>query len=212
MSNSRTDGAGKPERERIALLGGTFDPPHNGHLALAQGICDALHLSRLLLLPTGNPHFKLDQDVTPAEDRVAMTELLAREDRRLLVSYLEVEREGVTYTADTLALLRGIYWDEELLFVVGADCLEHVWRWRRAKEIAQLCTVVAVARPGHDMGEAIAHLDARGMSFKVQSVNIETPDISSTQIRELVEQGASLDGLVPPSIERYIREHSLYRS
>ncbi len=205
-------GASSVVSQRIALLGGTFDPPHNGHLALARGVCDALSLERLLLLPAGNPHFKLDQHVTPVQERVAMTELLAREDPRLQVSYLEAERGGVTYTADTLALLRGIYWENELLFIVGADCLEHIWRWRRAEEIAQLCTLVAVARPGYDFEGTLERLDSHGMGFKVQSVRLDTPDVSSTQLRELAAQGKDLTPFMPLSVARRIQKQELYRA
>lgn len=205
--------AGGPER--IALLGGTFDPPHNGHLALARGVCDALGLERLLLIPAGNPHFKLEQRVTSVEERVAMTQLLVDEDPRFQLSGIEAQRPGVTYTADTLQELHAQHPQAELLFVVGADCLEHIWRWRRAEEIAQLSTLVAVARPGYDFGGALERLDSHGMGFKVQSVKLDTPNISSTQLRELAAQGASpaeLAALTPPNVARYIAEQGIYRA
>lgn len=207
-------GAAANGPERIALLGGTFDPPHNGHLALARGVCDALGLEHLLLIPAGNPHFKLEQHVTPVEKRVAMTQLLADEDPRLQLSSIEAQRPGVTYTADTLQELHAQYPQAELLFVVGADCLEHIWRWRRAEEIAQLSTLVAVARPGHDFGEALERLDSHGMGFKVLSVKLDTPDISSTQLRKLAAQGANpaeLAPLTPLSVAHYIAEQGIYR-
>lgn len=201
--------AGKPER--IALLGGTFDPPHNGHLALARAVCGALALDTLLLVPAGNPHFKLDQQVTPVKERVEMTQLLAAEDPRLQVSTIEAQREGVTYSADTLEELKRRRPDASLLFVIGGDCVEHVWRWRRARDIAKLCTLVAVARPGYDMAAAQEALAASGMGFSLQVVRADTPNISSTQVRKKAAAGQSLQGLVPTNVERYIRKHGTYR-
>ncbi len=195
----------------IALLGGTFDPPHNGHLALACGVADALQLERIWLMPAGNPHFKLDNQVTSAQDRLEMTRLLAQSDSRLAVSSMEVRRAGVTYTAETLSLLHESYPQARLLFVIGGDSAQHIWRWRAAQTIAQLCTVVAVARPGFDFDAACAAVKASGLGFDMRCVRVEVSDVSSTQVRSLAAAGKPLAGLVPPAVERYICEHGLYR-
>lgn len=195
----------------IALLGGTFDPPHNGHLALACGVADALQLERIWLMPAGNPHFKLGNQVTGAQDRLVMTRLLAQGDSRLAVSSMEVRRAGVTYTAETLSKIHESYPQARLLFVIGGDSAQHIWRWRAAQTIAQLCTVVAVARPGFDFDAACAAVKASGLGFDMCCVHVDVPDVSSTQVRSLAASGKSLDGLVPPAVERYICEHGLYR-
>ncbi len=195
----------------IAMLGGTFDPPHNGHLALACGVADELGLSRVYLVPTGNPHFKLGQEVAPVEDRMAMAGLLASCDERLAVSDIEVKRDGVTYTVDTLRELHSRYPSVQLSFIIGGDSAAHIWRWREAAALAQLCTVIAVARPGYDFDAARAGIEASGMGFDVRYLHLDVPDVSSTLVRERVRAGKSLAGLVPASIERYIEEHGLYR-
>ena len=198
--------------DAIAILGGTFDPPHNGHLALACGVADALGLQRVWLMPAGNPHFKLDQDVSSAKHRMAMTRLLAACDSRLEASSIEVERQGVTYTADTLTQLHERYPAAKLFFIIGGDSAQHIWRWRRAEQIAQLCTVVAVARQGYDFARGQAAIEQSGMGFDVRYLHLDVPDVSSTQVRAKVAAGEPLAGLVPPAIERYITDHGLYRS
>lgn len=197
-------------RERLAVLGGTFDPPHNGHLALARGVMGALDLGRLLLMPAGDPHFKQGGELTPARHRAAMAGLLAQEDPRLELSLMEVERPGVTYTADTLEQLAACNPGAELLFVLGGDCLGHVMRWRRAADIARLCTLVAVARPGYSFSEGRAAIEACGLPFKVEYLCLDTPDISSTELRRRAAAGEGLEGLVPGCVAAYICEHGLY--
>ena len=195
----------------IAVLGGTFDPPHLGHLALAQGVADELALSRVVIVPTGNPHFKLGENVTPASLRMEMTRLLASEDRRLAVSDIEAARPGVTYTVDTLAQIKCEHAGSHIYFIVGGDCAEHIMRWRRADELARLCTVIAVARPGYDFAVAQRNIEQSGMGFDVCYLHLDTLDVSSTAIRNAVVAGKPLAGLVPASIEAFIEEHALYR-
>ena len=159
----------------------------------------------------GNPHFKLDEDVTPVAARVAMTRLLAAEDDRLAVSAIEAERPGVTYTVDTLEELQRLHPGSQLVFIVGGDCAAHIWRWRAADKLAKLCIVVAVARPGYDFSAAQRDLEASGMGFDVRYLHLDVPDVSSTQVRQRVAAGEGLGGLVPASVEVFIREHGLYR-
>lgn len=193
------------------MLGGTFDPPHLGHLALARGVADELGLARVVLVPTGNPHFKLGEDVTPAPLRMEMTRLLAAEDPRLAVSDIEAVRPGVTYTVDTLAQIKREHAGAHICFIVGGDCAEHIMRWRRAAELARLCTVIAVARPGYDFAAARSNIEASGMGFDVRYLHLDTPDVSSTAVRDAVQAGEGLAGLVPASVEAFIRERGLYQ-
>lgn len=196
----------------IALLGGTFDPPHNGHLALAKGVADALGLDKVFLVPTGNPHFKLDAGVTSVEHRVAMTRLLAQDDGRLEVSLIEAEREGVTYTVDTLRELRRLHPEARIYFIIGGDCAEHIMRWRNAAELARLCTVVAVSRAGYDLERAQVALEGCTLGFDVRYLCLDVPDVSSTEVRSRVSKGLSLEGMVPKAVEDYIRQTGLYMS
>ena len=194
----------------IAVLGGTFDPPHMGHKALAQAAADKLGLGRVLLIPTGNPHFKLNKYVTPAEHRVAMCQLLASLDERFEVSLIEAQREGVTYTADTLEELHAQHKDAQLLFIVGGDCAEHIMTWRRAADIARLCKLVVVARAGYNSAAAKQALQECGLGFDVAWIEADVPDVSSTQVRQRVCAGEPISDLVPSEVERYILEHGLY--
>ena len=194
----------------LAVLGGTFDPPHNGHLALARGVLDALGLPRLLLMPAGDPHFKQDAQLTPAHHRAAMAGLLAQEDSRIELSMMEVERPGITYTADTLEQLAAQHPGARIFFVIGGDCLGHVMRWRRAEDIARLCTLIAVERPGYSFTQGRAALERCGLPFKAEYLCLDTPDVSSTQLRERAGRGEALDGLVPAGVADYIYVHGLY--
>ena len=195
---------------KVAILGGTFDPPHNGHSAVARAALDALGIDRMVFMPTGQPNFKQGQHVSAAADRVAMTQLLCETDERFEVSCLEVDRPGVTYTADTLELLHENDPGAELVLVVGADCIEHIMRWKRAEVIARLATVVAIARPGFDFAKARQAHAQSDLNFRVEYISAETPDISSTQVRQAAAAGEPLDGLVPQSIARYIAKRHLY--
>lgn len=203
---------GEPLHKRIALLGGTFDPPHNGHLALVKGVADALELEKVFLVPTGNPHFKLDAGVTPVKHRVAMTRLLAQEDERLEVSLIEAGREGVTYTVDTLHELRRLHPAAHIYFIIGGDCAEHIMRWRNAAELARLCTVVAVSRVGYDFDRAQAALKDCELGFDMRYLCLDVPDVSSTEVRSRVAKGLSLEGMVPKAVEDYILQTGLYTS
>ena len=196
--------------ERIALLGGTFDPPHLGHVVLARSVADALRLDRVVWMPTGNPNFKQDVKVTPAEMRLEMVELACAEDPRFEASAMEIEREGVTYTADTLAELKAAHPGAELLFIVGTDSAMHIMRWRRAEEVAALCTVVAVVRKGFPADAVRAAHENSDIRFDLELLELDVPGISSTEVRAAVAAGESISQLVPAGVERYIVEHGLY--
>ena len=153
-------------------MGGTFDPVHNAHLEVARAVADALGLARVLFIPTGNPHFKLDQHVTPALQRAHMVELAIADDPRFELDLREVERPGVTYTVDTLRELRCEYSDTELCFIVGADSAETLVHWRGAAEVARLCTVVVAARPGCDVAHVRAVHEQSGLGFRLEFVDV----------------------------------------
>lgn len=187
---------------RVGLLGGTFDPPHLGHLVVAEHVRDDLALDEVRLLVAGDPWMKAG--ISPARHRVAMTRLVADDDDALDVDDREVRRDGPTYTADTLEELReeepGVAW----FFLVGADAAVELGRWKRVEAALELATFVVVGRPGSD--------PAMTDPLLRDIVRVHTPliDISSTGIRERVREGRSIRYLVPPSVERYIAEHDLY--
>jgi len=188
--------------ERVGILGGTFDPPHLGHVAMAHGVRLDLGLDRVLFMVANVPWQKsADQVVTPAEDRFAMVALALAGEEGLEASRLELDRGGVTYTVDTLEQLRRERPVDELSLIIGADVVGRLASWHRADVLDSLCAIVAVPRPGAPRNERPG----------VQWVEVATPDVSSTAIRARVAAGEPIDGLVAPVVGDFIAAHGLYR-
>ena len=200
------------ETQRIGILGGTFDPIHLGHLAIAEAARDQLDLDRVILIPAGRPWLKSDQMVTSAAHRLAMVRLAIEDRPGLEVSTIEVDRPGPTYTVDTLIELRresgrGV----ELYLVLGMDSVRELRRWRYPERLFDLCTVVAVSRPDSpDVSSAEIEDSFTSARGRIRMVRGPMLDISATGIRLRVAEGRSISDSVPPSVERYIREHGLY--
>ena len=198
---------------RIGILGGTFDPIHLGHLAIAEAARDRLELDRVILIPAGRPWLKSDQMVSAPEHRLAMARLAIENRLGLEMSPIEVDRPGLTYTVDTLTELReelgsGV----ELYLVLGMDSVRELRRWRYPERLFDLCTVVAVSRPDSTRclvrrDRAIVHLRrAAGSEW------FEAPCWTSAPLTFdcAYLKGRPISDSVPPPVERYIREHGLY--
>ncbi len=197
---------------RLGVLGGTFDPPHVGHLILAEEARGRLGLSKVLFVPAGDPWRKAGQTVSPAGHRLAMARLTVAEDPNFEVSTLEMERQGPSYTADTLEALhqqhrRGL----DLYFILGEDALYDLPHWKDPARIIGLARLAVARRPGDEQTSA-ADLEATvpGLSDRVVPLSMPTIDISSTALRERARAGLSLRYLVPPGVDEYIRRHGLY--
>ncbi|MBQ6522967.1 MAG: nicotinate-nucleotide adenylyltransferase [Atopobiaceae bacterium] len=201
-----------PERTyRLGIMGGTFDPIHNGHLVAAEQAFDDLGLDLVVFMPAGRPAFKLDKKVTSGEDRYAMTLLATSDNPHFTASRFEIDREGVTYTADTLRLLHGIYPDNvRFYFITGADAIADIVTWRDAADIARLARIVAATRPGYDLSHAQKVIEESGLPFDVTYLEIPALAISSTYLRMRAELGQSLRYLTPDTVTGYIRKHGLY--
>ncbi len=201
-----------PERTyRLGIMGGTFDPIHNGHLVAAEQAFDDLGLDLVVFMPAGRPAFKLDKKVTSGEDRYAMTLLATSDNPHFTASRFEIDREGVTYTADTLRLLHGIYPDNvRFYFITGADAIADIVTWRDAADIARLARIVAATRPGYDLSHAQKVIEESGLPFDVTYLEIPALAISSTYLRMRAELGQSLRYLTPDAVTGYIRKHGLY--
>ena len=201
-----------PERTyRLGIMGGTFDPIHNGHLVAAEQAFDDLGLDLVVFMPAGRPAFKLDKKVTSGEDRYAMTLLATSDNPHFTASRFEIDREGVTYTADTLRLLHGIYPDNvRFYFITGADAIADIVTWRDAADIARLARIVAATRPGYDLSHAQKVIEESGLPFDVTYLEIPALAISSTYLRMRAERGQSLRYLTPDTVTGYIRKHGLY--
>ena len=196
---------------RLGIMGGTFDPIHYGHLVTAEQAREALGLDLVLFMPAGSPAFKLDQEVSSPEDRYAMTVLATAANEAFYTSRLEIDREGVTYTVDTLRALRAAYDDDvELYFITGADAIMDILTWHNAQEMASLATFIAATRPGYDINKACLRIESSGYPFDVRYIEIPALAISSTNIRTRVAEGKSVRYLTSESVIGYINKNDLY--
>lgn len=192
--------------ERLGIFGGTFDPPHVGHLVVAVNVRHALRLDRLLLVVAHDPWQKShSRAISGARDRLAMVESAVADVSGLEASPLEIERGGVSYTADTLASLRDEDPTRELFLVLGGDAAAALPTWERIDEVRALASIVVVTRPGTEEG-----LPPPGWQWQ----EVETPrlEVSSTDLRARFADGRPLDYLVPRAVIGCIRERGLYRS
>ena len=204
---------GSGDKKRVGILGGTFDPMHNGHLAIAREARVELELEEVLFLPTGRPWMKAGQTITSAEHRMAMVRLAIAGHTWCHLSTMEVDRPGPTYTVDTLDELRREHGTTvDFYFILGWDSLPELPRWREPLRIIQLCTLVALPRPGSARPD-IAAIEKQVPGLLRRLVILEKPevDVSGTEIRERIAEGKPIADLVPAAVESYIREKGLYR-
>ena len=190
-------------------MGGTFDPIHHGHLVAASEVQAWFDLDEVVFVPTGDPWQKSDRDVTEAEHRYLMTVVATAANPRFNVSRVDIDREGKTYTIDTLRDLKAEMPDAELFFITGADALADIFTWRDADELFALANFVGCTRPGYTMDpEALAKIP----SDRVTMVEIPALAISSTDCRERKRHGEPVWYLVPDGVVQYIAKHDLYSS
>lgn len=196
----------RSEGERLGLFGGTFDPPHVGHLVTAVNVRHELDLDRVLLVVNDQPWQKLGtRDITPAADRYAMVEAAVGSVEGLEASRIEIDRGGMSYTADTLRALMDEQPDRELFVILGSDAAGALPTWERADEVRTLATIVVVERPGTREAEPPA-----GWSW----VQVEVPrlEVSSTDLRARVADGRPLDYLLTPDVIAAVERRGLYQA
>jgi nicotinate-nucleotide adenylyltransferase len=194
---------------RLGILGGSFDPPHLAHLAIASEACHALRLERVLFVPAAAPPHKGVGERTSAEVRLEMTSLAIDDDLRFTVSGIEIER-GLVYSVDTLRALRERHAGHALVFIMGSDSLLQLETWHEPEELLSLCSLAVSPRPG-DAPEAIAAAAARWGDFRVTLLDVPLLDVSSSTVRERAAQGRPIRYLVPQRVEQYVLETGLYR-
>ena len=192
--------------QRVGVMGGTFDPIHHGHLVAASEVAASFDLDEVVFVPTGAPWQKADRAVSPAEDRYLMTVIATASDPRFSVSRVDIDRDGPTYTLDTLRDLQAAYSRRgQLYFITGADALAQIFTWRDVDELFDLAHFVGVTRPGHVLA------DPGLPSGEVSLVEVPALAISSTEVRDRVQSGRPVGYLVPEGVVRYIAKRGLYR-
>ena len=209
-------GAATVNPRRVGILGGTFDPPHLGHLLIAETARVALQLEPVLFIPAGEPWLKSGQQITPAKHRMRMIELAVADNPHFHVCACEVRRSGATYTVDTLRELRCAYPDAtEFYFIVGSDVLPQFHRWKEPEAILSLCRLAVIERPGGP-ADAMAALQERFPAEMADGavVSLAGPrvDFSASELRRTLTAGQSARYQIPDAVAEYISEHDLYRT
>lgn len=195
--------------QRVGIMGGTFDPIHYGHLVTAEAARSKFRLDQVIFVPSGRPPHK-QSSPGHAEQRLMMTLLATVNNPYFHVSRLEVDREGYSYTYDTLLAFREIYGSAcRLFFITGADAILEILTWRYAERLMDQCTFIAATRPGYtiaDVGKLPDHF-----SSKIELMQVPALSISSTDIRRRIRKGEAIRYLLPESVETYIEKTGLYQ-
>ena len=195
---------------KLGIFGGTFNPPHIGHLRLVEAVADELSLDRVLIIPAAIPPHKNAPDLADGEDRLMMCRLTFGADKRFEVSDTELRRRGRSYTYDTLCGIREQYPEDEIFLIVGSDMLETFDRWYRYRDILSMCTLCAAARE-RDFSPNLEKVFSKDELKKVRFINIDVTEVSSTQIRRLISEGGSAGDFLTCETAQYIEQRGLYR-
>ena len=200
--------------KKIGIMGGTFNPIHNGHLFLAENAYEQLGLDQILFMPSKNPPHKAKPEMITDQQRVDMIELAIRDNSHFTLSTIELERDGYTYTADTLRLLVQDNREVRYYFIVGADSLFMMHQWYQPQVIFDLCTVVAASRDHVEEDKLAAQAELLKEQFHadIQLISMPTIQIASADIRGRIAQNKTIRYYLPDQVARYISQHGLYHS
>jgi nicotinate-nucleotide adenylyltransferase len=191
---------------RLGVMGGTFDPIHHGHLVAASEVASVFALDEVVFVPTGEPWQKTHRGVSPVEHRYLMTVIATASNPRFTVSRVDIDRDGPTYTVDTLRDLAAQRPSADLFFITGADALAQILSWRDSDDLFVLAHFIGVTRPGHVLDDAGLPAD------RVSLMEVPALAISSTDCRQRVCRGEPVWYLVPDGVVQYIAKHRLYRA
>jgi len=187
-------------------MGGTFNPPHLGHLICAEEVYDHFEFDKVIFVPSARPPHKDNSEILDAQHRYTMTVLATRDNPHFEVSRVELDRPGWSYSIETVREFKRKYGqDTEIYWIVGADSVLEMFSWKAVDELLSICNFVAINRPGYDLNQA----DQRFLK-KVQLFKVTDVDISASEVRRRVRQGESIKYLVPSDVESYIYENGLY--
>lgn len=197
---------------RLGVLGGTFDPPHCGHLILAEVARDELALDRVLWVPAADPPHKQAGEISPPGQRVAMLELALRDNPQFVLSRADLDRPGPHYSVDLMDVLAAEYPQAAFYFLMGGDSLRDLLTWHQPACLIEQCVLVVMPRPGANFDLSALEADLPGLSARVTFLDGPGVDIAASQIVERLRAGRTIRYLVPPGVEDYIEAHGLYRS
>lgn len=188
-------------KKRVGILGGTFNPPHIGHLIIADQVCHQLGLEKVYFMPSANPPHQDEKKAIDANHRLRMVELAIEDNANFAIEKAEIERGGKSYTYDTLVKLKEDHPDTEYYFIIGGDMVEYLPKWHRIDELAQLVEFVGVNRPGYPIASP----------YSIIWVDVPSIDVSSTSLRKNLKNNCSVNYLIPEKTLSYIRDEGLYQ-
>ncbi|MED1468319.1 nicotinate-nucleotide adenylyltransferase [Bacillus salipaludis] len=186
--------------KKVGILGGTFDPPHYGHLLIANEVLSVLQLDEIRFMPNQEPPHKKKTQSVDNHDRINMLNLAIKGNSAFKIETIELERIGPSYTIDTIKILNSRDSDDQFYFIIGADMIEYLPKWNKIDELIKLVQFVGVERPNYN------HLT----EYPIQYVDVPAVDVSSSMIRERLKNGKTIRYLLPDSVIRYIEEKQLY--
>lgn len=197
--------------KKIGILGGTFDPIHNGHLIMAEKVLETFKLDKILFIPTGNPSHKKIENISSKKNRFYMTKIAILDNPKFYIEDIEYKKEEPSYTYDTLCTLKETYCGE-LYFIVGDDSILDILNWYKSSELIKLCTFIVISRPNFNEAEVIAQIEMLQNNYNAKILRLDYNgfDISSTDIRNRVYSNKSIKYFVPKVVEEYIRQKELY--
>ena len=199
--------------KKVGIMGGTFDPPHIGHLTIAETVRKSLNLSEIWFIPTGKIPHKSTNETAPAFDRLNMVKLAVEENDNFFVNDTEVVRDSFSYTFETLEELRNKNPNIEFTYIVGADSLDYMEKWKEPSRIFNSCRVAVVNRPGILDEKIKVKKKELEDTFggEIEIISMPPIDISSTQIRKMIREGKSVIQFVPEKVIEYIKRNNIYK-
>jgi nicotinate-nucleotide adenylyltransferase len=200
--------------KRIGIMGGTFDPIHKGHLALAKAAMDEFVLSKVIFIPAGTPPHKKPGDVTDKEHRYNMVRLAIRGKKGYSISRMELDRKGLSYAVDTFNALKKRYGRKvKLFYIMGLDSINEILDWRKPLDLFKLCEFIVGTRPGTKIRTFKRLVKFPPLQKEVDKIHLMElkENISSSDIRQKIKEGKSVSAVVPKAIENYIRKNKLYK-
>jgi nicotinate-nucleotide adenylyltransferase len=202
------------EIKKVGIMGGTFDPIHIGHLILAENAYEKYHLDSVLMMPNGDPPHKTEHIITPSRHRIRMVQLAIEDNGHFELSTAETEGGGLKYTCVTLEALKSKNPNTEYYFILGADSLFSIEKWREPEKIFRLCTVLAATRYHLEDRKIENQIEYLSRKYCARIARLDTPniDVSSRMIRTLVTEKKTIKYYVPKDVEQYIYKNNLYRN